>query len=370
MPDVLQSGVVVLESHCWIHKLVWRTPARCSTLLTSVMLFPALTLAFAGLVHAQSASESPLSLIASLVSQSPSSLASTESSTTRGQTTSILLPFYAPYPISNAPESTTTLSASGLRRSRSSFDSAKYWQHTYRDYYASIITVISTSTLVYAIDCAPNSAHPSYAKSDFQSFLVCAAGVMGRGPMIVTQGPDHWNFAVTQTEPSFNLTQSMYNQATTRTRLNITCGALTNSLKTCKNVVSLTSSNTIVSESADSLSSLRSRSSTLDDGSEEQRKGEISSLLQNFSTMTEVIVTVTRGVDKIPKEMLSSLSNDASTITTTPASSSMRASPSASLSAGVSSSGSTAAAPRVTGAAGMEVMFGAAGALGAAVFGF
>ncbi|KAI8943089.1 hypothetical protein NX059_001120 [Plenodomus lindquistii] len=84
--------------------------------------------------------------------------------------------------------------------------------------------------------------------------------------------------------------------------------------------------------------------------------------------MTEVLVTVTAGVEKVPREMLSSLSSDASTITTSIASSSQRASPSASLSAGVSASSSTGAAPKATGALGVEAMFGAAGVLGAAVF--
>ncbi|CBX98761.1 predicted protein [Plenodomus lingam JN3] len=336
------------------------------------MLFPTLMLAFASLSHAQSASESLTSVVASLESHTPSSSTPTPtiSSSTKRQTTGILLPFYAPYPISEATDPRTSASA---LTSSSSFDTAKYWQHTYRDYYASIITVISTSTIVYAIDCAPNSAHPSYTKNDFQSFSVCGASVVGRGPMTVTQGPEQWHYAVSQTEPSLNLTQTRFSRPTTRTQLDITCEALTASLKSCWNAEPLTSSSAVVSGSLSWSQSLSS-SISMDDGSEEQSRGEISSLLQNFSTMTEVLVTMTGGVEKIPGEMFSSLSSVAETITTAPvsssSSSSVSASPSASVSAGVSQSSSTAAAPRITGAVGMEVMFGAAGVLGAAVFGF
>ncbi|KAF2851757.1 hypothetical protein T440DRAFT_57475 [Plenodomus tracheiphilus IPT5] len=351
------------------------------------MLFPALTLAFAGLAHAQSASESlSLSSLESrfssitssetttVTSSEPPSLSSLESrfsSITSSETTTVTsseppslaatlvpasptstLPLYVPYPISAAPESTAETSAAS-----SSFDSARFWQHTYRDYYASIITVISQSTLVYAIDCAPNSAHPSYTELGFQSSAVCAAGVVGIGPITVTQGPDQWNFAFRQSQTTSISKRSRSNAATTQTALDIICEALTASTKTCKSAMSL-ASNT-AAESA--------RSSTTDDG---PWKGEVSSLLQNFSTMTAVLVTITSGVDKLPSSLLSSLKSDALTITTTPASSSMSATPSGSLSAVVSASSSTAAAPRVTGVIGMDVMFGAAGVLGAAAFGF
>ncbi|KAI8943088.1 hypothetical protein NX059_001119 [Plenodomus lindquistii] len=173
------------------------------------MLFSALTLAFAGLAHAQSVSDSSAKPSVSQTS-SLSTRTSSSSSSEKPETTSILLPFYAPYPISNAPSFTPSESASLARPTTSSIESDKFWQHEYRDYYASIITVISTSTLVYAIDCAPNSAHPSYSAKDFQSFAVCGAGVVGRGPMTVTQGPNQWNFAITQAEPSLSLTQSQF----------------------------------------------------------------------------------------------------------------------------------------------------------------
>lgn len=68
--------------------------------------------------------------------------------------------------------------------------------------------------------------------------------------------------------------------------------------------------------------------------------------------------------------MLSSLQNDASGIVSVSASANPSASPSAGASSGVQTSAATGAAPRATGAVGMEVMFGAAGVLGAAVFGF
>lgn len=272
-----------------------------------------LTLALAGLAYAQSASGSTSSVSQSSSTALPSS---TPPSSARPSKTSVLLPFYPPYPVSDASvnsssspiPSSSALSgshSSSITRRRTSTTSTatdnQYWQHTYRDYYVSIITVISSSTIVYAIDCAPNSAHPSYSNVDFQSFSVCAAGVVGRGPMTVTQGPDQWNFAYSQTEGGFNLTQTGFNGTSTTTWLDITCDALGEKTKTCKNVVQLTSSASAIS-------------SSLDDGASAQQASEVSSLLENFSTMSPVLVTVTAGVEKLPQSSKFPLPNSLSQI--------------------------------------------------------
>ena len=273
---------------------------------TPTMFLLPLSLALAGLVQASSAAVS---------SQSQSPHSSAVQSTSQ-----LKLPLYPPYPISSTATTNATASASASTSasvsasasaksssvkssSVSSYQSDKYWQHTYRDYYASIITVLSTSTLVYQIDCAPNSAHPSYRQPDFQSFDVCAARIVGRGPMTVTQGPDQWNFVVSSTEAALNLTDTRYG-ATTSTILDVTCNALQEKTKTCSNLDVLEtdapSPSAVAAPSFPSGWSTRSTTISVGDGGESvQRESQVESLLENFSTMTEVLVTVTGGWDKL-----------------------------------------------------------------------
>lgn len=116
--------------------------------------------------------------------------------------------------------------------------------------------------------------------------------------MTVTQGPDDWKFTVTQAERSYNLTQTQYNRPTTRTELEVTCSKLNEETKTCENKAPLVRSMSVLSSSSGS-SRLRSTASIDGDGASEERSSEVSSLLENFSTMSLVLVTVTGGVDKL-----------------------------------------------------------------------
>ncbi|KAF1849328.1 uncharacterized protein K460DRAFT_375984 [Cucurbitaria berberidis CBS 394.84] len=256
---------------------------------------------------------------------------STESSTELESKTSIVLPFYPPYPISSIKPSPTT-SANVVAAATPATDA--YWQHEYRDYYASIITVISTSTLVYAIDCAPNSRHASYTRAnEFNSAFICANSVVGRGPVTVTQGPEQWNFTVTQTTRTSRRSSKRMRTQTQFATVEVACAQLSEKTKRC---------------------------SYKDEG---DHVGTVKGFQDYFSTMNQALVTVTAGVDKLPKDVLSSLVEATTVVVSTSASSSQ------SRSSSVATSSSTAAAPKITGAVGVDVIFGAAGLLGAAVFG-
>ncbi|KAL6708541.1 hypothetical protein ACN47E_002522 [Coniothyrium glycines] len=346
------------------------------------MFLRTLSLALASLALAQDSSSSPSSSAAiSSQTQSSPSVQSSQTSTAVQSTSQFTLPLYPPYPISSttqapsaSPSASPSPSAVSSSSSISSYQSDKYWQHSYRDYYASIVTVLSTSTLVYKIDCAPNSAHPSFRQPDFVSFDVCAARIVGRGPMTVTQAPNEWKFVIAEVESTFNLTQTRFNEASTSTRLDVTCEAMQSSTHTCSNNVLIsnaTSTSAVAAPSFPSASSGRRRASSVSisgDGAIQQYSSEVSALLENFSTQTEVYVTVTGGFDQLNPSIISSLINEASGIPTVRTSD--IASPSAGASGGIRQSASTAgAAARPTGAANFDLMFGAAGLLGAAVFG-
>ncbi|CAO2651974.1 Nn.00g002570.m01.CDS01 [Neocucurbitaria sp. VM-36] len=264
---------------------------------------------------------------------SPATSQDTPTATTTSSTestTSELLPFYPPYPISHIDPSAPTSTSEGTTTTATDY----FWQHEYRDYYASIITVLSTSTVVYVIDCAPNSKHASYNKNpQFTSAAICASNVVGRGPLTVTQGQEQWNFAVTQTARESN-------RSTTETQLatvDVTCAQLGEETKRC----------TFKTE-----------------GDDEGEVATVEGFQDYFSTMNEALVTVTAGLEKLPQSMLSSLVDEATEVV-----SSTATNPSSRNSASVLASSSTAAAPRITRSVGVDLMFGAAGGLGAVVFG-
>ncbi|UPX17536.1 uncharacterized protein EKO05_0007885 [Ascochyta rabiei] len=222
-------------------------------------------------------------------------------------------------------------------------------QHIQRAYEVSFISAISTTTLVYAISCSPLTTMTRFND-------VCGTSYVPN-IITVTESPDEWHWSAQGKS--------------------LECTNLREKTKTCTSITNNYGSNIAPGTQ---------------DGSD-----FLAGFLEYFTTMTPVAVNLTAGFGNVPATVLESLENDATGLVNIQTSSlngtSSRTEPTstgvsaASLSAtspsgptGISSSlpgGSstsaltqtTNAAPRATGAVGLELLFGAAGVVGAGIFG-
>lgn len=265
------------------------------------------------------------------------------------QSSTVSFAFYVPYPVSDVDTEKESATPSATDR---------YWAHAYRDYYVSIITTIETSTVVFRVGCAPNSKHRvATSNDDFNTASVCAHYLVGdTGGYTVTQAPDYWGYW----SGGMNVTRS------------VRCKSLDAETKTCTFVrrINSRSPHTMVLPGGPTYD------------------GALSALEEYMPTMTEAVVKVTEGLDMLPSSSkfflfpfvpISLKDEHARVLTAAVVIESMQQHAIEVYTSSINQNeatrtdlptfSSTAAAARVTGAVRAEALFGAAGVLGAAIFG-
>ncbi|KAH6625460.1 hypothetical protein C7974DRAFT_202012 [Boeremia exigua] len=212
-------------------------------------------------------------------------------------------------------------------------------RHTQRAYGVSLITAISSTTFVYAISCSPWTTMTRFND-------VCGTSYVPE-VITVTESPDEWHWSAQGKS--------------------LVCSNLREKTKTCTSVTN-------------------SLGSYIAPGTQD---GLLIGFLDYFTTMTPVAVNLTAGFENVPATLLASLEDEAAGLATIETSSSSVTSlsvssmgsssvtaPVLSGPTGASSTGSTpaetasaGAAPKGMGVVRREMLFGAAGAVGAGIFG-
>lgn len=204
-------------------------------------------------------------------------------------------------------------------------------QHTQRAYDVSLITAISSTTLVYAISCSPWTTMTRFND-------VCGTSYVPN-VITVTESPDEWRWEAQGKS--------------------LVCSNLKEKTKTCTSVTNRLES-------------------YIAPGTED---GLLAGFLDYYTTMSPVLVNLTAGAENVPATVLERLENDATGIVSIQTDSLTTHSalftapvlttqaPSTGSAATSAPAEATGAAPRAVGFVGREFLFGAAGALGAGIFG-